>query len=496
MEKPIEIRPLTLLFGKNGSGKSSFLKAMSFLSQNLVSEALKRTVYQISDETLLGNFNEVVLNNDIGKKIEIEIEEIIGEVHYGILATFSYNEANKNLESLVISNYQDGTELIIEPNKKNTAGIEYLNNSRYSSGTFKEFNEWEKKQIFETDHVGLRWLTGDEEYFYSPSITFHRRFKHPKADVRKFFENIDSLPIFDSYSELFRSKYFKYELKKNDYLSEDLKKIIPIYYEAIPRYKLYFLDWFKIESIRMKPEYKYKMDKFGNFSNDAYYGIIKKLDKLQTKDKFKILDEMYSEEIYDSFENFLKEQLKELGLGINVEIWKDDEKNFGGIYLIDSKGVKINLAEASSGLLQILPILFKSYFLYRDDIKYFIDTESPLDNPREGYPIIMLEQPELHLHPSLQTKFAEFLSQSRSNFIIETHSEHIVRKIQVLIAQGKLKKEKVAVYYFDKDKKTGTTSIKEMELDERGRFKEDWPDGFFDTDVQNTLDFFRALNKN
>jgi predicted ATP-dependent endonuclease of OLD family len=314
--------------------------------------------------------------------------------------------------------------------------------------------------------------------------------------VRKFFENIDSLPIFDSYSELFRSKYFKYELKKNDYLSEDLKKIIPIYYEAIPRYKLYFLDWFKIESIRMKPEYKYKMDKFGNFSNDAYYGIIKKLDKLQTKDKFKILDEMYSEEIYDSFENFLKEQLKELGLGINVEIWKDDEKNFGGIYLIDSKGVKINLAEASSGLLQILPILFKSYFLYRDDIKYFIDTESPLDNPREGYPIIMLEQPELHLHPSLQTKFAEFLSQSRSNFIIETHSEHIVRKIQVLIAQGKLKKEKVAVYYFDKDKKTGTTSIKEMELDERGRFKEDWPDGFFDTDVQNTLDFFRALNKN
>ncbi|MBK6915235.1 MAG: DUF3696 domain-containing protein [Ignavibacteriales bacterium] len=65
-------------------------------------------------------------------------------------------------------------------------------------------------------------------------------------------------------------------------------------------------------------------------------------------------------------------------------------------------------------------------------------------------------------------------------YIIETHSEHIIRKIQVLIAQGKLSKEKVAVYYFDKDEKTGITSIKEMEMEDNGFFKEPWPDGFFD----------------
>lgn len=497
MEKPIEIKPLTLLFGKNGSGKSSFLKAMSFLGQNLKPEALNRTVYQISDETSLGGFESIVINNDIKEKIEIEIEEELLGIHYNISSVFSFNEneRQRNLESLLISNLSDGSEFLIKPREINKKGIENLNNSNYNKLSKEEFLESFEKAKYERDHIGLSESSENDEYHYSPSLTLYREFKHPQNDIKSFFEAVDVLPILDRYSRIFDSKYFKYLVKANEKIREELQTQVGAYYKYIPLLVNYYLDWFKVESIRMKPQYNYKLDKYSNFSKTEYYGLISQLDKLKTNDKFESDDEKISRELYDSIEQFLEEKLKDLGLGGNIEIWKDTKNYIGGINYVDQYGVKTNLAEVSSGLLQILPILFKSYFLYRADIKYFIDTESTLDNPLEGYPIIMLEQPELHLHPSLQTKFAEFLSQSRTNFLIETHSEHIVRKIQVLIAQGSLKKEKVAVYYFEKDERTGITKIKEMELEDNGFFKGPWPDGFFDDSYNLTKELLRA-NKN
>ena len=78
------------------------------------------------------------------------------------------------------------------------------------------------------------------------------------------------------------------------------------------------------------------------------------------------------------------------------------------------------------------------------------------------------------------------------NFIIETHSEHIIRKVQVLIANGKLDKDRVAVYYFDKDEKSGITSVRKMELEDNGFFKEPWPDGFFDDSFNLSMELLTA----
>ena len=494
MENPIEIRPLTLLFGKNGTGKSSFLKAMSFLGHNLVQEALNRTVYQISEETFLGNFKEVVFNNDVNKKIEIDIEEDLLGIHYNLSAVFSFNETQRNLESLIISNLSDGSEFLIKPREINKKGIENLNNSNYNMLSKEEFLESVKKSKFESDHVGLSEASENDEYPYSPSLTLYREFKHPQNEVKRFFEAVDVLPIFDRYSMIFNSRYFKYLVKANEMIKEELPTLVHTYFKVVPLLVNYYLDWFKVESIRIKPQYNYKLDKYGNFSKTDYYGLISQLDKLEIKDKFESDHEKMSRELYDSVDQFLEENLKNLGLGQKIEIWKDYEKYIGGLNIIDSSGAKTNLAEASSGLLQILPILFKSYFLYRSEWRKDY-TDDVSNNPKEGYPIIILEQPELHLHPSLQASFAESLSKSRVNFLIETHSEHIVRKIQVLIAQEKLKKEKVAVYYFGKDKETGNTLIEEMELEDNGFFKKPWPDGFFDDSYNLTKDLLRA-NKN
>ena len=61
MEDSIEIKPITLLFGKNGSGKSSFMKAIRFLGKNLFPLKAGATKYQIDDGTDLLNFKEIVL---------------------------------------------------------------------------------------------------------------------------------------------------------------------------------------------------------------------------------------------------------------------------------------------------------------------------------------------------------------------------------------------------------------------------------------------------
>src|SRR3989304_5167326 len=95
MDTPIEIRPLTLLFGKNGSGKSSFLKALRFLGQNLTSKALHKSIFQLGEEVFLGDFKEIVNKNDLSKKIEFEIEESFishsDTIHYKLNAKFCDN---------------------------------------------------------------------------------------------------------------------------------------------------------------------------------------------------------------------------------------------------------------------------------------------------------------------------------------------------------------------------------------------------------------------
>jgi len=158
------------------------------------------------------------------------------------------------------------------------------------------------------------------------------------------------------------------------------------------------------------------------------------------------------------------------------------------IFIKDKNENKINLANESSGLIQLVPILL-----------------SLADNS-----LLSVEQPELHLHPKLQAAFADVLMVAerfnnnkylnkksiydKDDFVlIETHSEHIIRKIQVLIAKGKLDREKIAVYYFDKTE--GTTKVKKMEIEENGFFNEPWPNGFFDDSANLSWELLTA-NKN
>ncbi len=106
--------------------------------------------------------------------------------------------------------------------------------------------------------------------------------------------------------------------------------------------------------------------------------------------------------------------------------------------------------------------------------------------------LVLLENPEAHLHPSGQSKIGAFLAQVAADGVqifLETHSDHVLNGIRVAIANGsaKLSAEQVAILYFRAAEEKGP-ALESLELQETGRIKA-WPKGFFD---QSQIDL-RAL---
>jgi len=101
--------------------------------------------------------------------------------------------------------------------------------------------------------------------------------------------------------------------------------------------------------------------------------------------------------------------------------------------------------------------------------------------------LLLLENPEAHLHPAGQTQLGEFLARVAScgvQVIIETHSDHLLNGIRLAVKDKILKSKDAAFYYFQYDFDEERTFVKQPVLDEDGFFDE-WPDGFFDETEKN-----------
>lgn len=107
--------------------------------------------------------------------------------------------------------------------------------------------------------------------------------------------------------------------------------------------------------------------------------------------------------------------------------------------------------------------------------------------------ILLVEEPEIHLHPRHQAKLVEFFlditSSSSRQVLITTHSEHIILRLQRRVAEGKLNPSDLRIYYFDNLK--GETKITRIELDQYGALKR-WVPGFFEEGFEESLAQLRA----
>jgi hypothetical protein len=106
--------------------------------------------------------------------------------------------------------------------------------------------------------------------------------------------------------------------------------------------------------------------------------------------------------------------------------------------------------------------------------------------------LICVEQPEIHLHPKLQAHVADLLiataglaskerdgsGTQRNQWLIETHSEALILRLQRRIREGQIRHKDVSVLYVEPS--TEGSRVIPLQLAESGDFIDEWPGGFFE----------------
>ncbi len=109
---------------------------------------------------------------------------------------------------------------------------------------------------------------------------------------------------------------------------------------------------------------------------------------------------------------------------------------------------------------------------------------------------IMLSEPEAHLHPAAQSHLASLLAtvvkRGEKQLLIETHSEHVLNSLLHAVAKGDLKKEDLAIYYFES--RQGAADVRRLIIDDYGRVEGGLP-GFFDQSLTELTEYLETLKK-
>ena len=107
--------------------------------------------------------------------------------------------------------------------------------------------------------------------------------------------------------------------------------------------------------------------------------------------------------------------------------------------------------------------------------------------------VVMIENPEIHLHPKAQSRLGEFfafLASKGIQLIIETHSEHLLDNLRYQIFKEKFSKDDVIIYYKD----SAQTPFERIFISNDGHFatpegkKRAFPKGFFDASLEQLLE--------
>ena len=126
---------------------------------------------------------------------------------------------------------------------------------------------------------------------------------------------------------------------------------------------------------------------------------------------------------------------------------------------------QVSVPDVGFGVSQVLPVLVQVFYA-----------------PRRS--AVILEQPEIHLHPAAQSELGDVLiaavKDNGVQLLVESHSEHLLRRLQRRIAEGEVSHEDVALYFVETHR--GQSEIHKLMVDTYGNIT-NWPRDFFGDEI-------------
>lgn len=389
-KQTLELKPITLLIGKNSSGKSSIAKLFTLL-----------------ENSLSGKIQEPLLMNNNGVELGAEFKD------------------------LVFGRY---------PNTPISFGIEYEDNTILAV------------KIVQDDSYKLNIL----EWRFNNFLIQHSK--------EEGYIDSDG----NRYKCIFQG------ICLHSIINEKGENILDYAYD--PNHEDLLECWIKINELainvdyigpfRILPERQFHLTGQVNYSDTGIKG----------ENAYSMLG------VSKLMKNSLHEKVGEW-YKTHFDGWelKVNDKNKPYIEILLSKNdTDVNIVDVGQGMNQVLPLV----------------TRSNIKRPNS---IIVLEQPELHLHPAAHGDIAELFAKSakenNQTFLIETHSENIILRLRSLIVENTFgfTKDDIIIYWVD-DAEGGGQEINEITIDEEGVLS-DWPDGVFNENIKEILAMENALNK-
>lgn len=227
-----------------------------------------------------------------------------------------------------------------------------------------------------------------------------------------------------------------------------------------------FLSAFRIPLVNIYPITNKKNLDRRQFGNDGVYALqyLKEYGPNELPDELVYPDQKYTNTLADQVRYWMDKIVP----GVTIEIDIDPEKQLAslGYAFIEGKNVTNTYKSVNVGF----------------GITYVLPIVVALLSAKSG-DVIMLENPEAHIHPSGQRKLGELMAWVCRNgvqIIVETHSDHILNGIRLAVKNRTIRKELTSIFYFYKDNADNYQhKVEKPVIHEDGRMS-CWPKGFFD----------------
>lgn len=514
----IPIKPITLIFGPNSSGKSSFFQSLLMLKQTIEeSVSDEQTLLPKGSLVDLGNYREFIYNHEESRSFSvtfkiapsIDLYDAI-PAEQPILYTADsegINSLEQSIKSLplgitiefssAISREIHVTKIDLLVGETTTPIITFVNESPESMESLSDNTDEKVKDKRKTQWLNYR--RAPNNYLRFKKIENHDYWAIYNGTVRSHELAIEALKTIGSKElSLFDDKELKEyivalkdrpaPLSKEEEFKDDfliLSKFLPVELNGYdPQYllndnfdfaehdnisvlilavsfliKKFLSTCVHLGPVRQNPERKFF---FGGIIS-PYVGV----------------NGQYTNEILVTNPDLVEkvnEQLTNLNLGYQIKIvpltHDSSDLKVSTIRLISDFNIDHALTDVGYGISQVLPVILQCMLSKGETI--------------------LIEQPELHLHPAQQAEMAdlfinEALGEQKNTFIIETHSEHLILRLLRRIretADGRLPEgctpitpDQISVLYVEPGK--GGSKIISLGVTEDGDFENRWPNGFF-----------------